>query len=415
MSPRVARGFSLALLCLFIALVLCRLPGVVLAGGRFWAEEGVVYTSNAWTLPWYDAWFAIHTGYLNLAAGFGTWAALRLGGLGYAPLFTGLIALGVQCLPVYAILTHDFPWRRSALGLAAAVLACALPPLTDEVWLNTITSQFHLGLFAALVLAAPPARGGLFITDCAFLALAAFSGPATSFLLPLFALKALLARDARVFALAAIVGLGFCVQAGTYLLHIMPERGDRLGAAALLSVISLHTIVLQLAGVGHALEFARHLGAGHAASRPLLAGPLIFLGFNGPAALAIWRVRSAALGWLLAAAIMVAVLSFYEALEGSFQGFLQLSDGQRYAFIPLMLDALVIIGLACAARGALRLAFVAATVLLLTVGASDYRVGAALFNEGPAWRPQVAAWRHDPSRALVVWPGRPWAFTAPAK
>jgi hypothetical protein len=408
LSPRHA-VFSLALLCLFIALVLCRLPGVVLQGGRFWAEEGVVYTSNALTLPWYDAWFAIHTGYLNLAAGFATWLALRLGGLGDAPLFTGLIALFIQCLPVYVICTHDFPWRRSALGLAAAVLACALPPLTGEVWLNTITSQFHLGLFAALVFAAPAARRSLLLADCAALGLAALSGPATVFLAPLFALAALKDRTARTVAPALIVLAGFCLQFGIYLFHIMPERGDRLGPVDLLAIVSLHTIVLPFTGFRHAQGFALRLAV------TKLAGPLVFIAFNAVLGAGILRARSGALARLLAASILITLISFYEALDGSFAGLLDISAGQRYAFIAEVADALVIIGLASAMRGSGRLVFAAAAVLLLAVGAFDCRIGAAVFNNGPAWRPQVAAWRNDPSRALVVWPGNPWAFTAPER
>ena len=404
-------AFRATIVLIFAALVLWRMPLIVLHGGRFWAEEGAVYFSNAWNRPWYAAWFAIHTGYLNFAAGCGTWIGLRLGGVAHAPLVTVVLALLIQCLPVYAILTHEFPWRRSLVGSAAAVLLCAAPPVMGEVWLNTITSQFHLALFAALVLAAPAAGRVLFRLDCAVLALAVLSGPATSFLMPLFVLKALRERDTKAIVPALIVFLGFCLQATIYLFHVMPERGHRLGAAALLSAISLHTIVLQFAGLHLAQTFADHLTALHAQHRLLLAGPAIFLGFYGLVALAIWRVRDAALAWLLAAAMLIAFVSFYEALDGTFEGFMQVGGGQRYAFIPVVINSLLVVGLGSARGGWLGKLFLAAAVVLVAVAVHGDRQGSGMFADGPAWQPQIAAWRHDPARVLVIWPGNPWAIT----
>ncbi len=406
-----AAALRAAMVVGFAALVLWRMPLIVLHGGRFWAEEGAVYFPNAWREPWYDAWFAIHTGYLNFIAGFGTWIGLRLGGVAHAPLVTVFLALLIQCLPVYAILTHDFPWRRSVLGSAAAVLLCAVPPVMGEVWLNTITSQFHLALFAALVLAAPAAGRALFRLDCAILGLAVLSGPATSFLMPLFVLRALRERDWKTIVPAAIVFLGFCVQATIYLFHVMPERGHRLGAAALLSIIGLHTVVLQFVGLYWAQVFADHLTVLHAQHRLLLAGPAIFLGFYGLVGLAIWRARDAVLAWLLAAAILITFVSFYEALDGTFEGFMQVGGGQRYAFIPVVINSLLVIGLARARSGLLGRLFLVAALALVAVGVGGDRQGVAIFADGPAWQPQIALWRQDPARILVLWPGAPWAIT----
>ena len=398
----------------FAALVLWRMPLIVLHGGRFWAEEGAVYFTNAWNRPWYDAWFAIHTGYLNFAAGFATWLALRLGGAMHAPLITVLIALALQCLPVYVILTHDFPWRRSLLGSAAAVLLCAMPPVTGEVWLNTITSQFHLALAAALIFAAPATQRALFRLDCIILGLAVLSSPVTSFLMPLFTLDAARRRGRNTLIPALIIFLGFCVQATVYLFHIMPERGHRLGAAALLAIVGLHTVVLQFTGLSIAQSFANHLSDLHAAHRVLLAGPAICVGFYGVIALSIWHLRNTALARLLAALVLITFFSFYEALEGNFGVFMQIAGGQRYGFIPEVLNALLVVGLACAARGLLQKLFVLTSVVLLVVGILMDRQGLGTFANGPAWQPQIAAWRRDPARVLVLWPGNPWAMTLPA-
>jgi len=393
-----------AILAGFVALVLCRMPEILLHGGRFWAEDGLVYFSNAWNEPWYHAWFATYNGYFNVAAGLGTWLALKLGGLAGAPIITAAIALLIQCLPIYVILTHEFPWRRSILATGAAVLLCALAPVMGEVWLNTITGQFHLALFAALLFAAPMPTTPLFLFDCAGLVLAVFSGPASCFLMPLFVLRALMQREIKAVIFAAIVFFGFCVQAAIYLADVMPQRGGRLDLPELLSVISLHTIVLQFSGFGTAQHFAAALSRVHALHQPMLAAPLLLLLFYGVVGISIWRARDMVLARLFAASLVITFFSFYEALNGTFAGFMTVVSGQRYAFLPVAANALLVIGLSCASRGISRNLFMALSLVLLIVGVTNYRSGLALFNAGPAWHGQVTAWQRDPANRLNIWP-----------
>jgi hypothetical protein len=403
---------QLALLASFAALVLCRMPEIVLHGGRFWAEDGLVYFSNAWNQPWYHAWFATYNGYFNVAAGLGTWAALKLGGLAGAPIVTVGIGLLIQCLPIYVILTHEFPWRRSIIATGAAVLLCALVPVMGEVWLNTITSQFHLALFAALIFAAPLPATPLFLLDCAALVLAVFSGPASCFLMPLFVLRALLQRATKAVIFAAIVILGFCVQAAIYLAHVMPQRGGRLDLPELLSVISLHTIILQFSGFQAAQRFAAALSQVHALHQPLLAAPILLLLFYGVIGAAILRAGDMVLARLFVASLVITFFSFYEALNGTFAGFMNIVSGQRYAFMPIAANALLVIGLGCACRGVLRNLFSALALVLLLVGVTNYRSGLAMFNAGPAWRGEVSAWQRDPAHRLSIWPVG-WVITLP--
>jgi hypothetical protein len=393
-----------AILAGFVLVVLWRMPQIVLHGGRFWAEDGLVYFANAWNQPWYHAWFATYNGYFNVAAGLGTWVALQLGGVAHAPIITVLIALLIQCLPVYVILTHEFPWRRSILATGAAVLLCALAPVMGEVWLNTITSQFHLALFTALIFAAPMPATPLFLFDCAGLVLAVFSGPASCFLMPLFMLRALMQREAKAIIFAAIVFSGFCVQAAIYLSNVMPQRGGRLDLPELLSVISLHTVILQFGGFQNAQQFAAALSRVHALHQPMLAAPILLLLFYGGVGAAIWRAGDRVLARLFVASLVISFFSFYEALNGTFAGFMNVVSGQRYAFMPIAANALLVIGLGCASRGTLRNLFSALALVLIVVGVANYRSGLALFNAGPAWQGEVLAWQHDPAHRLNIWP-----------
>lgn len=398
----------------FAILVVIRMPHILLDGGRFWAEEGN-YFYTAVVKPWYSSWFFVvsDAGYINFAAGFGTWLGLHIGGLSHAPLVTVLFALLIQCLPAYIAVTHEFPWRKSTVATIVVVILIAIPPVTGEVWLNTITSQFHLALATALIYAAAERRTALFRIDCAILAFAALSGPATSFLMPLFALDALIKRDRKSVVQAAILFAGFAIQLATFLLHPLPQRGGHLPVAQLLSVISLHTIFLQFAGLDAARSLARHLSARHLAHAALWIGPAIFVVFYAIVTAGIaWR-RSLTLARLLIAGLVIVLVSFHEALPGSFSGFMQVISGQRYAFAPMAINALLIAGLAAGGAEKWRGLFVVATVVLLFVGGTNFYRGLAMFRNGPLWQPEVAAWRQDSQRTLKVWPGGAWAIGFP--
>lgn len=415
-NQAIFRPWTIAVLLILLSgLILWRIPAIVMEGGRFWAEEGVVYFANAWTKPWDQAWFAIHTGYLNFAAGFSTWLALVLGGVRWAPVVTLAMALLLQCLPAYLVLTHDFPWQRSRSATVAALLFCVLVPISGEVWLNTITSQFHLALATALILAAPVPGARMAIFDCFLLALATLSGPAATFLTPLFCLRAALDRRFWRITEAAVVVVGFSVQAIIYLGHTMPQRGAHLGPGELLSVIAMHTLVLPLAGVDATRDFGAFLLHARPHTAPLIAGVAIFSAFYAVIGAAVARDRLGSLSWLLTACLVISLVSFYEALNGTFHSFSNVVFGGRYAYVPIVLNGLLVLGLASGGRSPLRHGFTALVLLWLVIGATSYRSGPILFREGPRWAAQVAAWRRNPNHAFVVWPGGHWVFTLPQK
>ncbi len=404
---RPRAGFITLMLLGFALVVLVRMPQILAQGGRFWAEEGVVYFANSWNWPWYQAWFAIHTGYINFIAGFGTWLGLQLGGLDHAPLVTVLLALLVQALAPFIILTHDFPWRRSRLACASAVLLCAVPPGTAEVWLNTITSQFHLGLAAALILAAPPKTKPLFVLDALLLAVGVLSGPATSFLLPLFLLRGVLTRSRVMLLFSLILLAGFGLQLGIYLTHPVPARSGQASLATLLAVIALHGPVMAFTGMHGAAVIGRCFLALHQAQALLWPPVLILVLFY---ALLGWLVAGARFGratlaLLLAAQIVILFVSFDKALSPDFTDSMGAGWGGRYAFIPLVLTGLILTGAVCATSWARRAVAFFALLLVLVVGVTNDRTGTANFANGPAWGPQAKAWQVRHWNMFKIWPG----------
>jgi hypothetical protein len=395
-------GLKVLLLLGFALLLASRIPAVFL-DGRLWAEEGVVFLVNAFRGPWWAALTAPHTGYVNLVANGSTLLAWHLVPLGEVPWVTAGIALVVQCLPALLLATSGFAWVRRPAALALALLLMALVPMSEEVWLNSITSQFHLMLSLALVLAIPPRPGASTWLRGLVLVLAPLSAPGAVFLVPLFWLRAAWDRSAARLRQAVLLTLCAAVQTTVVLLHPEPGRALRLDPALLLSVIYLKQMVLPLLGPQMARAQSEAVGmalaAGHLPWRALLGVPLLFLaGFATAAAL---RLREAA--WMLLAAGAMAI-GGYAAAFGEVAQVLGIDFGMRYAYAPSVLLALAVLAITLRGPLALRLAGGALVACLLTVGVRNYWMVSPMMATGPAWRDQAVAWQKDPNAILTVWP-----------
>ena len=106
-----AKFYTFVLVAYAVA-VLVRMPDILIKR-RFWAEEGEVYFHNAWNERWYDALFAVHSGYLNLSASVATLLAVYLVPLEFAPLVSTSFALLVQLCPAFLLITGRVEWLRN--------------------------------------------------------------------------------------------------------------------------------------------------------------------------------------------------------------------------------------------------------------------------------------------------------------
>jgi hypothetical protein len=186
----------LILLAFATAAIVLRTPSMFSGDVGFWAEEGRVYFQYAWQHGFWASLFAPHQGYFallpNVATAIATTIPLEL-----APSFTVAFAAGAQILVVAIVVfgrakLFESPGRRL---LAVAIVLFAAR--TDEIWFNTITSQFHLSLAAALILLEPTTAVGRArqISMRAILVLAGLTGPAAASLAPAFACSAWATRD----------------------------------------------------------------------------------------------------------------------------------------------------------------------------------------------------------------------------
>jgi hypothetical protein len=395
-------GYRATLLALYAAAVLLRMPDVVVKG-RLWAEEGAVYLYNALHEPWYDALFAVHTGYLNLAASSATLLAVDLLPLGVAPLVTTGFAFLVQLCASVLLLTSRVEWLRNRWTLALAMLLLLACDTTGEVWLNSITSQFHLALCAALILALPLASGWRMWFRLGLLALGPLSGPASTFVAPLFLLRAWLDRSlARLIQAGVIAGCGG-VQVLVYLLNPEPARGVGIGPRLLGLVVYVKHVAAPLLGVDHAQDIAGTLYERVTAGRPIWLE--VALGYGAMLALAAvaWSRRDATVRWLFAAAIAIMTLSYAGGL-GPHIYLLAMRHGGRYDYVPSVLLGLTLLGVSRTSVGWLKAGAIVLVVWIVAVGMHGYLRVDPVFATGPAWSGEVAKWQADPHYCVQLWP-----------
>lgn len=402
----------LLLLCCFVLLVCARMPDIVLHG-RFWAEEGHFFFRDAVLMGWRQALLQPIGGYLNLVANGAGLLAHHLVPLRLAPFVTTGVALLVQCCPLLVLLSARDRWLQPPLVLAAATLLLATPAAVDETWLNSIHSQFQLGLADALILALEPVSGPVGLFRLGLLLLGPLAGPASLFLAPLFALRVLTERSPARLVQAVTLGAGGAVQ---LLLFFEPTGGRSygIGPAMLACVVFVKQVCVPMLGHDAAARIGRRLHEEFVrGSLPFRTVRFICL-LSAVFLFAILRTRVAAARWLFGAAILTAILSDYGAIDGR-ANLLWVDFGQRYALIPSVLLALSLLALAAdRSRRVMRPVAALLVAWIVAVGLRDEATAdRPSFAHGPNWSMEVRRWQADPAHPLAIWPDG-WTIELPA-
>ncbi len=377
----------------------------IIGHGRFWAEEGSHFFVNAWQMPPLRALLAPFGGYLNIVATAATVLARWTLPLEDAPYATIAVALLFQLLPPLIVWTASDTWLRSWQIRLVAVLLILFAANSDEIWLQTLHCQFELTLAAGLVLAldAPAPRSPAFTWRLLVIALAPLCGPGAFALVPLFFARAMVERSAaRAAQLAAIAGASL-VQISLFF-TTMPGRSNALHPVLYLCMVTVRHLAVPFLGMSHGQAVADGIRAtlalGHV---PLLAVilPLAVFGGLGAEAAATGIGKPAI--WLFLGAAAVSLLSFYGAIGGGL-AMVSAYFGERYLFVPQVLLSLGILALLATGPRKRVLVYRLACAWLLLTGIPGYFSPWILIAKGPAWRPQVAAWRADPRTLLHAWP-----------
>lgn len=405
-SAMFSRAQRCALLFAFALIVAFRLPHAW-AHGRFQDEEATVFFAYAWHFPWHDALFRSFAGYLNLTGnGIGLFAArvVRAGKLPleYAPYLTMVISLGFQLLPAILILTGKAEWLARRSVALAALLIVAIAPATEEVFFNAANVQFHLALSVALILSldVPATRAGR-VSYGVLLFLAPLCGPGSIVLIPLFALRAFLDKDIervkQLSLLAAAAALQLLVfYSASPLRHALDLR-------TVFAALFVRLFLLPVVGLDLTNWIALNLAGSPALPSAAAAAAI---GLFGILIVGAWR-RRAAIVWLVLAALLIATISTrFGIFSFDRRNMFDVTIGERYEFVPLVLLSLAAIAMAGqdAFRG--RLVWVVIAVVILINAAFDYRKASPQWADGPNWAAEVHRWKEDATYAMSAWPQR---------
>ena len=233
-SRRLVAVLIAALLTL---LVVVRSPEN-LATPQFYAEDGRLFFQEAYN----DGFLAPLTrptaGYLNTLPRLMSGAALLVP-LEQAPLVVAILALLVQMLPVFYLLSsRAASILPSFSGRALVALIYVILPNSDEVYVSGTNTQWHLMLVGAMILLLPPAASRLGrAAEGILMTIFAFTGPGSLLLLPV-ALFLLRRRFASGIKLPGGAALGAVVAgAATQVVFLVMSPRIASGTVALLAAI----------------------------------------------------------------------------------------------------------------------------------------------------------------------------------
>jgi hypothetical protein len=229
------------LVALFAILVLVKIPSLL--DGRLWAEDGF-FLVDALRLPWWQALVTPHTGYIDITASGVMLIATHVADLEHVAWVSVLLALCIQICPAILLITSRCDWLKPQWVLIIALLLLLAPPVSEEVWISPVTSQYHLMVCAALILAFDMGSGPGFLFRNSLLGLASFTGPGPALLAPLFVLRALVDRSWRRALQASILSAGALIEIAVFCTHPEGNRQLVIDLSLLASVLYLKHIIL---------------------------------------------------------------------------------------------------------------------------------------------------------------------------
>lgn len=402
----VRREANLATCATFLVayalIVALRMPNVWIKG-RLWAEEGAVYFRAARLHSWVDALFVLHSGYLNIAASVAALMAARLVPLDAAPWVTSSFSLLMQLCPPLLLMTVRIPWLRDRSALALALLLLLIPYGGREIGLNSVTSQFHLGLCVILILAFPYQRGFVGTFRLFLLALAGLSGPGPAFLVPLFAFRAWRDRSKGRAVETVVLASVAALQAVLLLIHHDSGRAVGIGPRLLALVIYENLVLLPMFGLEHTSRIIGNLAGEARQGATLWPQMAIAVAASGCMAVLVWTSRNAVARWLLAGGVVMLMMSYVGAL-GDHMNLLLLGFGGRYAYAPTAAFALALLAIAQVGQGWRQRGPMLLVIWMIVVGMNDYTMVDPIFADGSTWAEEVAKWRADHLYAVSFWP-----------
>ena len=209
-----------------LAILISRRPDAFFKA-QFWAEDGVVWYSDAYNAGIIHSLFLPHAGYFQTISRL-TASIAQFFPLAYAPFIFNLTAIVIEILPVQLIISSRFsrliPSFSTRLFLALLYLAL---PNSFELHANITNAHWHLAIVACMVVLATPSRYSLWrVLDIGVTLLSALSGPFSLLLAPIAAMLWWLRRGKWLFVLLLCLSTGAVVQGTAVSLTAITARSQ---------------------------------------------------------------------------------------------------------------------------------------------------------------------------------------------
>ncbi len=398
MLKRIA-DWRMLVIVIIVILMIYRAPYLFM-NPRFWAEEGVYYFTTSFHNSWYRAIISSHQGYYSLFPNFMTLIAAKWVCLEYAPLITTIGAFLAQLLSYIVVL---YRLDDDILRPAQKILLCIVIMFvahTGEIWLNTITTQFHFAVVSFFILLANHKQisRGWIIFDRIFLLTAGLTGTISCFLLPVFIIRWLYDKGKDVLMLIIILCFTSIVQfLYIFTSHHLGARLSYPGLNPLLTTWMHQFLIWPIFGWRSGQVFNKH-------SINLIAFIILVVIFAITARSKYYRRRS-----------VLTIISFFLVSMLSLLGSIRMSGGWRYAYAPaVILLSLFVMNIYDKSK---IVSFVSLLMVLLSVilWVPYYRASLKpwVVPNGPVWVEEVQIWRKDPSYPLKIypqWEGAKWSL-----
>lgn len=407
-SPVSSSGERFMYILLFALLVAVRIPRILLEG-RFWAEDGRIFYERAWERPWLDALFLPYTGYLNLTANLAGVFARHFAPLPIAPYVTTGLALLIQCVPAILIVTSRLDWLQRRVVLLIALLIVATPPDSEEVWLNACSSQHHLALAAAIILALETRSGLVGALQLGVLCIAPLSSPASWVLVPLFGLRSVIDRSWPRAVQTLVLLAGVTAQLALFFTSI---DGRVIGMPPSLFgaiVLTKNIFAPLLYAPGWSIPIGFLATQFSTSGGPIWCLVIVVVLFAAAIIKAVLLPEKSPL-WFLVSGATIATASYVGAIGDKLGMLAMIGGADRYAFAPQVLFALAVLSWCVVEQGPVRIWARGAVAWLLIVGLAEFPTKG--WQAGPPWPAEVQKWQQNPSYSLQIWPTG-WDMTLP--
>jgi hypothetical protein len=400
-----------------VGIVFLRYPDIIL-NPRFLAEEGSLFFRNAY----HSVGFSISSlfnnheivGYYNLIADFAAWVAATFFSLPDAPYATLSISFLIQIIPLSIIITSLSPLWNSPLKKTLGSLLILLVPVSGEVWLNTLGSQFYLGLISFLILLESGNMISLWKKWLyrGLLLIGGFSGITSCLLTPFFFLKGVVHdRNRETFLQTALLMFTSTLQFLS-LWYSSNTRLSNLGDPYSLIANTVNTnFVSTLLGPAVAKHLSQIIFGIYTNAYDALPYLLISL-LVGEAIFLYFLSRRTNDPWLSITAlgtIMITVIISYIGMLGSKWQTVDPYNAPRYFWLPNVVLALCIF-FAIKEKASFSKTircnkFIAFILLFILInGILNYDMGND-YKKMPSWRNEVNLWmQSDEKKPIALWP-----------